>query len=67
MRVMAYIAFAAVIGIATGLVLHRVIVGVLVGAGVLLLGLVILINRAGPSGTEPYETGRRGRPDSGEP
>jgi hypothetical protein len=35
-RVMGFIALAVVIGVATGLVLHRVVVGMLVGGGVLL-------------------------------
>ena len=52
-RVMGFIALAALIGVATGLVLHRVIVGMFVGAGVLLLGLFILIGRAGSPGPEP--------------
>ena len=46
-RVMAYIAMAALVGIATGLLLHRVIVGMLVGAAILILGIFILIGRAG--------------------
>jgi hypothetical protein len=45
-RVMGFIALAALIGVASGLLLHRVVVGMLVGAGVLLLGLLILISRA---------------------
>ena len=52
MRVMGFIALAALIGVATGLVLQRVIVGMLVGAGVLILGLLILINRAGSPDAE---------------
>jgi hypothetical protein len=52
MRVMGFLALAALIGVATGLVLHRVVVGVLVGAGVLLLGIVILISRANPPDPE---------------
>ncbi len=51
-RVMAFIALAVLIGVATGLVLHRVVVGMLVGGGVLLLGIFILISRAGPPGPE---------------
>jgi hypothetical protein len=47
-RVMGFIALAALIGVATGLVLHRVVVGMLVGGGVLLLGLFILISRTDP-------------------
>ena len=53
MRVVAFIALAALIGVATGLVLERVIVGVLVGAGILVVGLLILISRAGSPGAEP--------------
>jgi hypothetical protein len=45
-RVMGFIALAVLIGVATGLVLHRVVVGMLVGGGVLILGLLIVINRA---------------------
>jgi hypothetical protein len=45
-RVMGFIALAVLIGVASGLLLHRVVVGMLVGAGVLLLGLLILISRA---------------------
>jgi hypothetical protein len=51
-RVMGFIALAVVIGVATGLVLHRVVVGMLVGAGVLLLGLLILISRTDRPGPE---------------
>ena len=51
-RVMAFIALAVVIGVATGLVLHRVLVGMLVGGGVLILGILIAINRADTSGSE---------------
>lgn len=45
-RVMGFIALAVVIGVASGLVLHRVVLGMLIGAGVLLLGILILISRA---------------------
>ena len=51
-RVMGFIALAVVIGVATGLVLHRVVVGMLVGGGILLLGVGILISRADPPGRE---------------
>ena len=51
-RVMAFIALAVAIGVATGLVLHRVLVGMLVGGGVLILGILIAINRADSSGSE---------------
>jgi hypothetical protein len=51
-RVMAFIALAVLIGVATGLVLHRVLVGMLVGGGVLILGLLIVINRADSPGPE---------------
>jgi hypothetical protein len=51
-RVMAFIALAFVIGVATGLVLHRVLVGMLVGGGVLILGLLYVINRAASPGPE---------------
>jgi hypothetical protein len=52
-RVMGFLALAAVIGIVTGLALHRVIVGMLVGAGVLLLGAFLLIGRADDPGPVP--------------
>jgi hypothetical protein len=52
-RVMGFIALAVLIGIATGLVLHRVVVGMLVGAGVLLLGILIAIGRADPAPPDP--------------
>jgi hypothetical protein len=52
-RVMGFIALAVVIGVATGVALHRVLVGMLVGGGILLLGIVIVISRAGQPGAEP--------------
>ena len=51
-RVMGFIALAVLIGVATGLVLHRVLFGMLVGGGLLILGLLLLINRAGSPGPE---------------
>ena len=51
-RVMGFIALCVLVGVATGLVLDRVIVGMLVGGGVLLLGLFIVISRAGRPGPE---------------
>jgi hypothetical protein len=51
-RVMGFIALAVLIGVATGLLLHRIVVGMLVAAGVLLLGLLILISRADSPGPE---------------
>jgi hypothetical protein len=51
-RVMWFIALALLIGVATGLALQRVIVGVLVGAGILMLGLLILIGRADSPSSE---------------
>jgi hypothetical protein len=48
-----FIALAALIGVAVGLLLHRVLIGMFVGAGVLLLGLFILIGRADSPGPEP--------------
>jgi hypothetical protein len=51
-RVMWFLALALVIGVGTGLALHRVIVGVLVGAGILMLGLFILIGRADSPSSE---------------
>ena len=52
MRVVGFIVLAGLIGVATGLVLERIIVGVLVGAGILLLGIVILISRADSPSSE---------------
>ena len=51
-RVMWFIALAVLIGVVTGLVLHRVLVGMLVGGGVLILGIAIVISRAGPPDPE---------------
>jgi hypothetical protein len=51
-RVMGFIALCVLIGVATGLVLDRVIVGMLVGAGIFLLALFIFISRAGRPGPE---------------
>ena len=51
-RVMGFIALCVVIGVATGLVLDRVIVGMLVGGGLLLLGLFVLISRADRRGAQ---------------
>jgi hypothetical protein len=45
-RVMLFIAMAVLIGVATGVVLHRVVLGMLVGGGILILGLFIVISRA---------------------
>ena len=49
---MGFIALALLIGVATGLALHRVLVGMLVGGAILILGIVILINRAGSTDAE---------------
>ena len=51
-RVMGFVALAVLIGVATGLVLHRVLVGMLVGGGLLIAGLLIAVNRAGSPGPE---------------
>ena len=47
-RVLWFLAFAVFVGVATGLLLHRVILGMLIGAGVVLLGIVIAIGRSEP-------------------
>jgi hypothetical protein len=54
-RVVGFIALALVIGLATNLVLDRILVGMLVSGGILLLGIVVLISRAedDPDRTEP--------------
>ena len=52
-RAMGFIALCVLIGVATGLVLDRVIVGMLVGAGLFLVGLFVLISRADRAGPEP--------------
>jgi multisubunit Na+/H+ antiporter MnhC subunit len=59
MRVVGFIVLAGLVGVATGLVLHRVILGVLISAGILLLGLFALIVRAGSG--DPG-TGPEGKP-----
>jgi hypothetical protein len=46
MRVVGFIVLALVIGLATNLVLDRVLIGMLVSGGILLLGIVMLISRA---------------------
>ena len=51
-RVMGFIALAVLIGVATGLALHRVLVGMLVGGGVLIFGILIAISRADSPGPE---------------
>lgn len=51
-RVVGFIAVAIVIGVVTNLVLHRVLVGMLVAGGILLVGLFMLIGRPDPSGPE---------------
>ena len=53
MRVIGFIGLAVVIGVASGLLFHRVVLGMLVGAGVLLLGILVLITRAGSPSHEP--------------
>ena len=55
-RVTAYIALAALIGVATGLVLHRVVLGMLVGGGILILELLILLSRLDSSRGAPYRS-----------
>ena len=59
MRVMGFMALAVVLGVATGLVLERVIVGVLVGAGVVLLGLFILLAQADSTDAEVLDEALR--------
>ena len=51
-RVIGFIALCVVIGVATGVVLDRVMVGMLVGGGIFLLGLFVLISRADRRGAE---------------
>ena len=50
---MGFIALAALIGVATGVLLERVILGMLVVGGVLLLGLFVLVSRATPREPAP--------------
>jgi hypothetical protein len=54
-RVFGFVALAGVIGVATGVLLHRVLLGMLVSGGILLLGIVMLISRAedDPDRVEP--------------
>jgi hypothetical protein len=58
MRVVAFIVLTGMIGAAIGLALQRVVVGVLVTAGILLLGLLMLVTRADSPGAEPYDSRR---------
>jgi hypothetical protein len=54
-RVLGFLALAVVIGVAAGVVLDRVLLGMLVSGGILLLGIVMLISRAedDPDRVEP--------------
>jgi len=57
-RVMWFIAMAFVVGIGAGLlaqgsIFHMALIGMLVGAGILIVGLFILIGRAGSPDPEP--------------
>ena len=54
-RVFGFIVLAGVIGVATGVVLDRVLLGMLVSGGILLLGIVMVISRAedDPDRVEP--------------
>jgi hypothetical protein len=61
MRVVGTIVLAGLIGVATGLLLERVLLGVLVAAVILVAGLVILISRSEPPPSEPLETPQRSR------
>jgi hypothetical protein len=47
-RVLGFIALAAAIGVAIGLAFHRVLLGVLVTAGILILGLLLAISKSKP-------------------
>jgi hypothetical protein len=47
-RVLWFLAFAVFVGVATGLILHRVILGMLVGAGVVFLGIIVAVSRSEP-------------------
>ena len=58
-RVTGFIAMAVVIGVATGLVLDRVVVVTLVGGGVFLLGVTSHPHQPSRSG-RPLTAGRRG-------
>jgi hypothetical protein len=52
-RVMGFIALCVLVGVGTGLVLDRVILGMLLGGALFLAGLFVLISRASPRGPEP--------------
>jgi hypothetical protein len=58
MRVVGFIVLVGVIGVAVGLLSHRILIGVLVAAGVLVLGLLMLINRADPPAAERTDSRR---------
>jgi NADH:ubiquinone oxidoreductase subunit K len=45
-RVMGYIGLIVLVCVALGLILHRVVIPMLIGAGLLVLGVFIAISRA---------------------
>ena len=52
-RVMGFFTLAILIGVATGLVLHSVVIGMVVVGGLSLLGILMLIGRTDRPGPEP--------------
>jgi NADH:ubiquinone oxidoreductase subunit K len=51
-RVLGYLAAIVVVCVAIGLITHRVVIPMLIGAGLLILGIVIAISRADAPGPE---------------
>jgi NADH:ubiquinone oxidoreductase subunit K len=52
-RVMGYIGLTILVCVALGLILHRVLIPMLIGAGLLLLGIFIAVSRADSPDPEP--------------
>ena len=53
MRVVGFLVLVLLIGLAIGVLWDRILLGVLVPAGILIAALFILIARASPPGSEP--------------
>ena len=51
-RVLGYLALTVVVCVAIGLITHRVVLPMLIGAGLVLLGILIAISRAESPGSE---------------
>jgi NADH:ubiquinone oxidoreductase subunit K len=52
-RAVGFIALVVLFCVVLGLVLHRVVIPMLIGAGILLLAIFVALGRAGSPGPEP--------------